>query len=302
MKISYKAIVWTLLAYGVAIYGIIYHYETKYLLFAFFLHLVIGLGITLGAHRAFSHNTFHGPPIVYNVLAFLYLLSFDRCGQPLLSWIVQHRMHHQHTDTDKDPHSPIHGFWWAFCGHHIFRNEEHWNEKIYMAENNFRDEKYHVFFAKIANSYFWMWATQLILVVFWSAIGFYIGGFKKAIDFVVWFVFIRFVISQTLHGFLDTFNHGCPWPLSLIQDTYGTKTRAINQFVLWLLQGGNETTHNRHHAWPNIAGQKTTWKFWEQDADAIIMWILEKYGIIKNCKWLSEKEIKNRKYHAKRNM
>ncbi|KAJ0474141.1 putative acyl-CoA desaturase [Helianthus annuus] len=31
-------------------------------------------------------------------------------------WVSMHRYHHQHVDSDKDPHSPIFGFWFSHMG------------------------------------------------------------------------------------------------------------------------------------------------------------------------------------------
>ena len=33
-------------------------------------------------------------------------------GHPI-DWVSTHRFHHQFTDSDRDPHSPIEGFWFS---------------------------------------------------------------------------------------------------------------------------------------------------------------------------------------------
>jgi stearoyl-CoA desaturase (delta-9 desaturase) len=34
-------------------------------------------------------------------------------------WVCMHRLHHQHSDTPLDPHSPAHtGFWYTFIKQH----------------------------------------------------------------------------------------------------------------------------------------------------------------------------------------
>lgn len=50
------------------------------------LHTVFGVSITLGAHRYFSHKAFTAPAWLENALALLYTLSFDRCGEGIISW------------------------------------------------------------------------------------------------------------------------------------------------------------------------------------------------------------------------
>ena len=36
-------------------------------------------------------------------------------GGPIF-WVATHRIHHQHSDQQGDPHSPIDGKWWAHMG------------------------------------------------------------------------------------------------------------------------------------------------------------------------------------------
>jgi len=36
-------------------------------------------------------------------------------GGPIF-WVATHRIHHQYSDQDGDPHSPIDGKWWAHMG------------------------------------------------------------------------------------------------------------------------------------------------------------------------------------------
>ena len=36
-------------------------------------------------------------------------------GHPI-DWVSTHRFHHQFTDSDRDPHSPMEGFWFS----HVF--------------------------------------------------------------------------------------------------------------------------------------------------------------------------------------
>lgn len=38
--------------------------------------------------------------------------GFDVQGNPI-DWVSTHRYHHQFCDSEKDPHSPIEGFWFS---------------------------------------------------------------------------------------------------------------------------------------------------------------------------------------------
>jgi stearoyl-CoA desaturase (delta-9 desaturase) len=77
--------------------------------------LFSGLGIAVGYHRVFSHRTHFLPVWKENII--LACATFAAQGSPIF-WVAVHRgYHHRHTDTEKDPHSPVaHGKWHAFVG------------------------------------------------------------------------------------------------------------------------------------------------------------------------------------------
>lgn len=59
--------------------------------------------ISSGYHRYFSHKAFKAPKwYEYYVL----LVTPLSGSGPALTWVGVHRMHHTHSDTAKDPHSP----------------------------------------------------------------------------------------------------------------------------------------------------------------------------------------------------
>ena len=81
-----------------------------YVFFGFLWYQVVAIfGVSAGLHRYFAHKQFIASK-TYEVIA-LYLAMLAGSRSPL-GWIGAHRIHHQHSDTDKDPHSPTHqGFW-----------------------------------------------------------------------------------------------------------------------------------------------------------------------------------------------
>ena len=77
--------------------------------------LIAGLGVAVGYHRIFSHNTHPDLPTwKENIILFFGALSGQGSS---LTWTAIHRgYHHRHTDTEKDLHSPVHGLYHAFFG------------------------------------------------------------------------------------------------------------------------------------------------------------------------------------------
>ncbi len=69
------------------------------------------LGMTITYHRLLSHRSWNAPRW-YEYLGTL-LGTIGLTGSSI-SWVAIHRMHHNHTDCKKDPHSPhVKGFFRA---------------------------------------------------------------------------------------------------------------------------------------------------------------------------------------------
>ena len=64
----------------------------------------IGLGVTAGFHRCLTHHSFK------TSRGFQFALAAAGCAalqKGPLWWVAQHRLHHKHSDTLDDPHSPV---------------------------------------------------------------------------------------------------------------------------------------------------------------------------------------------------
>src|SRR5262245_22173815 len=65
---------------------------------------ISGLGVTVGLHRYFSHRAFK------TSRWFQFLLGLAGCTalqKGPLWWAIHHRLHHRHSDSKDDPHSPV---------------------------------------------------------------------------------------------------------------------------------------------------------------------------------------------------
>lgn len=61
--------------------------------------------VSSGYHRYFAHRAFKTYTLYEHWVLFLGTLTGSG---PLLGWVGVHRQHHNHTDTEEDPHSPAH--------------------------------------------------------------------------------------------------------------------------------------------------------------------------------------------------
>ena len=66
--------------------------------------------ITAFFHRYLSHKTFQTSRLIQFIFALIGTMSAQRGP---LWWAAHHRYHHRFTDTEKDPHSSTHGFWYS---------------------------------------------------------------------------------------------------------------------------------------------------------------------------------------------
>lgn len=70
----------------------------------------VGTAISGGYHRLFSHRAYKASwPVRFLFLCFG-AAAFENSA---LKWSSDHRVHHQHVDTDQDPYSILRGFWYA---------------------------------------------------------------------------------------------------------------------------------------------------------------------------------------------
>src|ERR1700692_2115618 len=92
----------------------LFFFTWKAFLVSLFLWWVSGsLGIGMGYHRLLTHRGYKTPKWVEYVLTVCATLTLE--GGPIF-WVATHRMHHQNTDKDGDPHSPRDGGLWAHMG------------------------------------------------------------------------------------------------------------------------------------------------------------------------------------------
>jgi stearoyl-CoA desaturase (delta-9 desaturase) len=70
----------------------------------------VGLGVTCGYHRLFSHRSYQARWPVRFALLCLGAASFENSA---LQWASDHRIHHRYVDQGQDPYNSRKGFWYA---------------------------------------------------------------------------------------------------------------------------------------------------------------------------------------------
>ncbi|CAB4278110.1 unnamed protein product [Prunus armeniaca] len=102
-----------------------FHFNWPAFWVAVTLYVVTGLGLTLCYHRSLTHRGLRLPNGSSTSLPIVVFCHFSP-----IEWVSNHRYHHQFTDTEKDPHSPIQSLWHSHIGW-IFDTRRPRCERVY---------------------------------------------------------------------------------------------------------------------------------------------------------------------------
>lgn len=198
------------------------------------------IGVCLGYHRFLAHKSMK---LAWPARFFtLFCGTMSGEGSPLF-WAATHRLHHQRSDQEGDPHSPNDGaFWshmlWLFG----FRTPQ---EKELLLDRYAPDlvkDPLMQFFEKTYG--LWLVASAVALYL--------IGG----LPMLLWAQCVRMVWTYHMTWFVNSATH--IWGYR----NYETRDRSRNLWWVALMAWG-EGWHNNHHAHPHTA--RAGHKWWEID-------------------------------------
>ncbi len=206
--------------------------------FAWFLFLYWvtgGLGVTLCYHRLLTHRSFETYRWIRYLLTIFGTLAFQGS---VLTWVGTHRIHHQHSDEEGDPHSPLHGKWWAHYLWFMFNPPPEENP-LAVVKDLLRDPG-----IVLIDKYFWM--PQLVLTIALFGLGFWVGGLNMALSWIIWGVGVR---TTFVYHVTWLVNSGCHlWGYK----NFKTTDQSRNNWLIAILSFG-EGWHENHHAEPTVA-------------------------------------------------
>lgn len=236
----------------------LFFFQWKYLAALVILHIITGIGITVGYHRLLTHRSFEASAPVEWLLSIAGVLALQ--GGPC-QWVAQHRQHHVGSDTELDPHDIHRGFWWA----HIF-----WVFKRYPAW--MEAEVCRKYAPDLLKSRFQSWLERnaySVNAVFALAV-LLLGGWK----IFLWAICFRVVLVYHCTFFVNSAAH--LWGYRPNKEHIATN----NWWVALLTYG--EGWHNNHHAYPTSARQGL--RAWEIDPSWMLIWTLSKLGLARKIK------------------
>jgi stearoyl-CoA desaturase (delta-9 desaturase) len=259
--ISWSTTLWFAGMHAGALAGMFYFSWQGVLIF-FVLHFVTAcIGVTLGYHRLLTHGSFVTYKPVKYLLSLCGMLSAE--GSPIF-WVATHRKHHAHSDLPEDPHSPVHGFWWA---HMLWLHPKHTSEELNSIFQRWAPDLYKDPVQRFFHSFFPV--VPIVTGIALYIIGEYaIGGL--GISLVLWGLCARVVAVYHSTWFVNSATH--VWGYR----NYTTKDESRNNWWVAVISYG-EGWHNNHHAYQRLARHGHRW--WEIDVTYAMIWILKKLGL-----------------------
>jgi stearoyl-CoA desaturase (delta-9 desaturase) len=183
-----------------------------------------------------THRGFKTPKWVEYFLTTCGTLALE--GGPI-AWVATHRVHHQLTDVEGDPHSPREGGLWAHMGWIITGRAMHNKaQELLHFVPDLRKDKFHVWITE------WHWVSIAVLGVLLLAIG--------GLPALLWGLFLRTVLGLHFTWLVNSATH--MWG----SRRFITKDTSKNSFWVAILTFG-EGWHNNHHAHAQAARHGITW-------------------------------------------
>ncbi len=212
--------------------------------------------VTAGYHRYFSHRSYKLDRVTQFLLAFLAQTSAQK---GILWWAAHHRLHHRHSDTKDDVHSPLYkGLWWSHIGWLVSNGSNDYDPRRIADFEKFPELR-------------WLNKYHRVPALLFGLLVFALGGFPV----FIW----GFVVSTVLlyHG---TFS------INSLAHLWGTKRfetgdESRNNLFLALITFG-EGWHNNHHRFMYSARQGLRW--WEVDVTYYVLHFLSIFGIVRGLR------------------
>jgi stearoyl-CoA desaturase (Delta-9 desaturase) len=233
-------------------------------------YVLTGIGITVGYHRLFTHRAFQTSRPVRYTFAVLGQMAVEG---DVLTWVADHRKHHQYSDQEGDPHSPhagygtgiagaLEGLWHAHTGWLLTDSGR--ADRARYAKDLLRDTGLRV----IARLFIPLVLASLLLPALagWLLI----GGWYGFLAGLFWGGAVRIFL---LHHVTFSINSICHfWG----RRRFASRDESRNVWWLsWISFG--ESWHNNHHAFPSSAFHGL--RKLEIDPGGWVIWTMERLGL-----------------------
>ncbi len=254
------------------VYLIAVRCETATVMLAVGMFYACHLSITMGPHRLYAHGAYEASWVLEVLLL---ILSAATLQSSALWWAVYHQRHHFVTDTERDPYTVLHGFWWAHFWWML-----HARKEVPPGGRRLVGNKLLI----LQHKYYWplgLLAGLGLPTAIASLWGDPVGGFLVA-------GFLRLVPQYHLTWSVNSVAHTFGWR------RYPNQGTARTNPLLALFTVG-ETYHERHHLAEGDYRLGNRW--YDLDVGKWAVWLCAQIWLARNLNTVSE-EIVIAKAHA----
>lgn len=244
-----------MIAFHIGAVAALFYINTGAILTALALYFVGGmLGIGMSYHRLLTHRSYKTTKFIEYFLTVCGTLALE--GGPIF-WVATHRVHHQKSDHEGDPHTPREGGWWAHMGWIVTGQGLHHDASILAKyAPDLCKDRFHVWLST------WHWLSNVVVGLILLAV----GGWP----YVLWGIFFRTVVGLHTTWAVNSATH--MWG----SRRFETRDDSTNNWWVALLTFG-EGWHNNHHAHPTSARHGLAW--YELDLNWIGISVLRMFGL-----------------------
>jgi stearoyl-CoA desaturase (delta-9 desaturase) len=231
------------------------------------------MGIGAGFHRLLTHRGYKCPLWLEHTLA---LLGVCNLQESPARWVVVHRLHHQHSDHQPDPHTPQVSPFWGHVGWLFIENRHTTSAETY--HKYARDILSDPLYMRLERNlwYFWVYVIHAVLFlaaglgVGYAMHGTLAGSYQVGAQWLLWGVVYRTIYTWHVTWGVNSAAH--LWGYR----NYDTRENSRNNWLISLATNG-EGWHNNHHADPRAAAHGHRW--WELDVTYLTICAWEKLGL-----------------------
>lgn len=234
------------------------------------------LGINICFHRLLTHRSFKTPRWFERTLAVLGMCCLE--GSPV-TWVANHRMHHQHSDDEPDPHSPVVAFLWSHIGWMLLENRN--VNSLDTCGRYARDICKDPFYLTLERRQRWL-VFYMAHIALYFGLGFGLGSFlggaaaagvQLGLSWIVWGVFVRTILVWHITWSVNSLTHVAGYR------NYETDENSRNNWLVGLIAMG-EGWHNNHHADQRSAAHGHRW--WELDCTYLTILLFKRLGLARD--------------------
>ncbi len=262
--IDWRNLIFLVVLHSVGVAGLAAYLTTRNPSSVAAVLLVAGFGLTTfgisaGYHRLFAHSSYTTGPVVKGLLL---LLGAAAVQNSALTWATKHRLHHLHTDTDRDPYNARRGFWYSHILWVVLEDQEDSCDTSDLSADRL-----------VRTQHRWYLPVAMLLGFgLPTLIGWFFGD--------AWGGFLFGGVLRLLVSYHATFsiNSVAHW---IGSQPYSTKGTARDNLLAAVVTMG-EGYHNFHHTFPG--DYRNGVRFFDFDPPKWVLAALARVGLIQNVR------------------